>query len=122
MELHQFKFVPNDAAVAPPLENGKKKRRKLQAVVPVSPPRECTNAIDHYCGVNETGQGNRLSGKEDREAKSLSLSASQSSSRIEAEADVVPEFPKFGMTSVCGPEKRYGRCCRNSPIFLRPKR
>ncbi|KAL2524703.1 Protein-serine/threonine phosphatase [Abeliophyllum distichum] len=69
MELHQFKFVPNDAAVTPLLENGKKKRRKLQAVVPVSPPRECTNAINHYCGVNETGQGNRLSGKEDRETR-----------------------------------------------------
>ncbi|KAL2520926.1 Protein phosphatase 2C 37 [Forsythia ovata] len=102
MELHHFKFVPNDAAVAPPLENGRRKRRKLQAVVPGLPPRECTNAVDNYFGINKTGQGNQLSGKEDPEAKFLSLSASPSSSRIEAEADVVRESPKFGMTSVCG--------------------
>ncbi|CAI9768345.1 unnamed protein product [Fraxinus pennsylvanica] len=37
MEIHQFKFVPNDAAVASPLENSKK-RRKLEAVIPLSPP------------------------------------------------------------------------------------
>ncbi|KAL2559389.1 Protein-serine/threonine phosphatase [Forsythia ovata] len=79
--------------------SGKKKQRKLLAVVPVLPPRECTNAFDHYCRVNETGQGNQLLGKEDPEDNSLS--ASPSLSRIEAEADVVLKCPKFGMTSVC---------------------
>ncbi|CAA3030169.1 phosphatase 2C 37-like [Olea europaea subsp. europaea] len=82
MEIHQFQFVPNDAAVAPPLESGKKKRRTMEAVVPVSPPRRCSNAADQP------------------ETTSLDLSASPSSSRTEA--DVVLECPKFGMTSVCG--------------------
>lgn len=97
MEIHQFKFVPNDAAVVPPLENIKKKRRKLEVVIPLSPPLQCTNAVDYP------------------KAKSLDLSASPFSSRIEA--DAVTECPKFGMTSVCGRRREMEDAVAIHPSF-----
>ncbi|XP_057789027.1 protein phosphatase 2C 37-like [Salvia miltiorrhiza] len=93
MEIHQFKFVPTDSAVAPPLDGrGKRKRQRCDAVVPVLPPRECEVA------ARSCEKLNKLAGEVEPEAKQLRVSASA----VATEAEVAPDFPKFGMTSVCG--------------------
>ncbi|CAI9759738.1 unnamed protein product [Fraxinus pennsylvanica] len=82
MGCQQFNIVPSDTAVAPSLDNGKRKRQKVEVTVPdVSPPRGCENSVVN-CQM------------EQKEPESPSLT------RIET--DVVPDLPKFGMTSVCG--------------------
>ncbi|KAL6977388.1 Protein phosphatase 2C 37, variant 2 [Sarracenia purpurea var. burkii] len=89
MEIHRFKFLAADAAVAPP-ENGKK-RQKLEVL---APPRECENAIERC--VFSKGQIVENGGSE---SKSVDRCASPS---VRIEAEVVQECPNFGMTSVCG--------------------
>ncbi|KAI3470778.1 hypothetical protein Pfo_027441 [Paulownia fortunei] len=106
MEIHQFNFVPTDSAVAPPLEGGggKRKRQKMDAVVPLLPPRECVNAVQN-CKIQveeeEKEKGNQLAGEIAPETKSFDLSASPSGSRNQLGVEA-PEYAKFGMTSVCG--------------------
>ncbi|KAL3838440.1 hypothetical protein ACJIZ3_023031 [Penstemon smallii] len=90
MEIHQFNFVPNDSAVAPP-PLPKKKRQRIETVVdPVPPP-------PRSCGV----EGNVLTTvpeEEDEGSTTTTFDLSATTSN-----DVVPtERPKFGMTSVCG--------------------
>ncbi|KAL2548836.1 Protein phosphatase 2C 37 [Forsythia ovata] len=100
MGCQQFNIVPSDAAVAPSLENGKRKRQKVEVLVPaVSPPRENVNAVEN-CQVEDTIRKNQLLEQKEPEANSFDPSASPSLTRIET--NVVMEFPKFGMTSVCG--------------------
>ncbi|KAL0305212.1 UNVERIFIED_CONTAM: protein phosphatase 2C 37 [Sesamum calycinum] len=106
MEIHQFNFVPTDSAVAPPLEDGgSRKRQKMDAVVPVLPPRECVNAVEN-CEVQEKEKEkveedeSQLSGEITPETTPFDLSASPSGSQ--SELNLSPERPKFGMTSVCG--------------------
>ncbi|KAL2230285.1 protein phosphatase 2C 37-like [Sesamum indicum] len=104
MEIHQFNFVPTDSTVAPPLEDGgSRKRQKMDAVVPVLPPRECVNAVEN-CEVQEEEKveeyESQLSGEITPETTPFDLSASPSGSQ--SELCLFPERPKFGMTSVCG--------------------
>lgn len=104
MEIHQFNFVPTDSAVAPPLESGgKRKRQKMDAVVPVLPPRECVNAVQK-CKVPEEEEKKekekQLAGEIAPETKSFCLSTTPSGSR--SDVGVTTDCPKFGMTSVCG--------------------
>ncbi|KAL2555695.1 Protein phosphatase 2C 3 [Forsythia ovata] len=92
MEIHQLKFVHNDSS----LENGKRKRQKIHVTVP----RECIKAVQN-CKVKEIGKENHLeTGDKESESKSCHLSAVSSSSGIEPNR--VPEWLKFGVTSVCG--------------------
>ncbi|PSS33351.1 Protein phosphatase [Actinidia chinensis var. chinensis] len=91
MEIRQFKLLTADMEVSPP-ENGKK-RQKVEAFAPVSPPRECQNAVES-CVVSE---GQWLSG--DSETKCVNGCASSS---VGFEVKEVKERPRFGMTSVCG--------------------
>ncbi|KAL3523855.1 hypothetical protein ACH5RR_016689 [Cinchona calisaya] len=87
MEIHQFRFVASDAAVAPPPpppppESGRK-RRKVEVVLPASspPPRICNNMF----------QNSKLERNEKEKTKEeVDYNMWSSSS------------PKFGMTSVCG--------------------
>ncbi|GFP86364.1 protein phosphatase 2c 37 [Phtheirospermum japonicum] len=92
MEIHQFNFLPTDSAVAPPSEGGGvgRKRRRMDAVVPsVVPHRESANAAQKCQGVEKQKDiSNQLSGGEIA-PPSGSLGAAS-------------EFPKFGLTSVCG--------------------
>ncbi|PSR93134.1 Protein phosphatase [Actinidia chinensis var. chinensis] len=76
MEIRQFKLLAADMAVAPP-EKGRK-RQKVEVFAPVSPPRDCENAVES-CVVSE---GQLLDG--DWETKSAN------------------GYGFFGMTSVCG--------------------
>ncbi|KAL0456655.1 UNVERIFIED_CONTAM: protein phosphatase 2C 37 [Sesamum latifolium] len=90
-------------AVAPPLEDGgSRKRQKMDAVVPVLPPRECVNAVEN-CEVQKEEKveedESQLSGGEiTPETTPFDLSASPSGSQ--SELSLSPERPKFGMTSV----------------------
>lgn len=75
MEIHQFNFVPNDSAVVPELLNGGgKKRQKIEMLVEEKPKGT------EFATVPDGG-----------EKKMLAPSGG-----------ILPEFPKFGMTSVCG--------------------
>ncbi|KAK6145393.1 hypothetical protein DH2020_022213 [Rehmannia glutinosa] len=113
MEIHQFKFLPTDSAVAPPLEgSGKRKRQKIDAVVPIVPPRECLNAVQN-CEVEE--KENQLSGEIAPENKTLDLSASPSGS-----SSAASDYPKFGMTSVCGRRRDMEDAVAIHPSFSEP--
>lgn len=103
MEIHQFKFVPSDSAVAPPLEGrGKRKRQKFDAVVPVLQPRERENeALSCEVQREHDEKLNQLSGEVEPEAKQLRVSAPPPLA-TESEPERAPDYPKFGMTSVCG--------------------
>ncbi|KAK4431714.1 protein phosphatase 2C 37 [Sesamum alatum] len=103
MKIHQFNFVPTDSAVAPPLESGgKRKRQKIEAVVPVSPAsRKCMDGVGSF-EVEEKGKElNQLpSGGKGPEMKVSGLKAA--APRSGTEGGAVEDHPKFGMTSVCG--------------------
>ncbi|XP_073141136.1 protein phosphatase 2C 37-like [Henckelia pumila] len=102
LEIHQFKYVATDMAVANPLESGeRRKRQKMEEVVPASPPRECANAVQN-CEVKEIEKGligDGVPGEKGPETKSFDLTASTSEPQLVV---AVPECPKYGMTSVCG--------------------
>ncbi|KAL6526797.1 hypothetical protein OROGR_015887 [Orobanche gracilis] len=107
MEIHQFNFLPTNSTVAPPLVgdvSGKRKKRKLDALFPsVSPPKGHMNAAQK-CKIETDEEKykeiNQLSGEKATETKKFDLSTSRSgsSSGVGAASD----FPKFGLTSVCG--------------------
>ncbi|XWS65949.1 hypothetical protein CRYUN_Cryun05aG0157800 [Craigia yunnanensis] len=89
MELRPFKLI-DDAAVQPPLEDGRK-RQKLDLFLPASP-RDCDNAV-------QNSDTNKL--KKDHEFNEGLIS---NGTVLETENSVggEKEWPKFGMTSVCG--------------------
>lgn len=98
MGIHQFRFVPTDAAAVSAVavqENGRKrhriekvidnkKRQKLETSVTISlsPPPVAVVVADEQKG-------------KDNEVLDLSESGSQS-------VEIEPDLPKFGATSVCG--------------------
>uniref|UniRef100_M1CLF9 protein-serine/threonine phosphatase n=1 Tax=Solanum tuberosum TaxID=4113 RepID=M1CLF9_SOLTU len=96
MGIHQFRFVPTDAAASVAVqENGRKrhriekvidnkKRQKLETSVTISlsPPPVAVVVADEQKG-------------KDNEVLDLSESGSQS-------VEIEPDLPKFGATSVCG--------------------
>lgn len=103
MEIHQFNFVPTDSAVAPPLESGgKKKRQKIEAVVPVPPAlRECMNGVRSFEVEEKRKEMNQLPSEgKGPETKAFGLTAA--APRSGTEHGAVQDCPKFGMTSVCG--------------------
>lgn len=107
MEIHQFRFVASDVAVAPPqVENGRK-RQKVEIVGAASPSRICDNAVDQNSKEDNTEESKVAGNKEIKclksagQADSMS-SSSTSASTVEQAAGLAAEAPKFGMTSVCG--------------------
>lgn len=113
MEIHQFNFVPKDSTVAPPLESrGKRKRPKLDAVVPVM----CENAA-RTCKIQrvDDDERNELNGEVEPEMKSM-----MPNSASENEIEEVPVHPKFGMTSVCGRRRDMEDAVAIHPSFCNP--
>ncbi|KZV34986.1 protein phosphatase 2C 37 [Dorcoceras hygrometricum] len=98
LEIHQYKIVPSDKAVATPMESGG--RRKRLKVEEGSSQRECANAV-HSCEAKgvEKGIDDDVPGEKRLESKLFDLAASTSEPQP---AVVVPECPKYGTTSVCG--------------------
>ncbi|CDP00134.1 unnamed protein product [Coffea canephora] len=107
MEIHQFRFVASDVAVAPSqVENGRK-RQKVEAVGPASPSRMCDNAVDQNSKEDDLDESKVAGNKEMKCLQSAgpanSVSSSSSTSTVDQAAAGLPaEVPKFGMTSVCG--------------------
>lgn len=121
MEIHQFRFVASDVAVAPPpatIENGRK-RQKLE-VLPSSsssPPRISGKEIQNS-EADEIKLNCRVKKRKVEEVATTSLSlvcdnAAEESDvhhrcgYLSSSSGVLPELvaeppPKFGMTSVCG--------------------
>lgn len=133
MEIHQFRFVASDMAVAPPtsMENGGRKRQKLEKTVsvksydsqekkrfklerivslPLSLP--CTSEI-------EMGEKKVAENKE-TETNALDLTESASIS-LNIERQGVSDCPKFGMTSVCGRRRDMEDTVSIYPSFLQDK-
>lgn len=85
MEIHQFHFVPTDSALAPPIHGGKMKRRKISASCAAPPPPPVLKSCDR---PEVEGEG---------------LGRSETSSSLEpGEMAEVDQYPRFGVTSVCG--------------------
>ncbi|XVF75286.1 hypothetical protein PTKIN_Ptkin13bG0175000 [Pterospermum kingtungense] len=91
MELRPFKLIAN-ATVQPPLENGQKRQKlDLDLFLAVSP-RNCDNAVENL-------DTNNL--KKDHELKESPTS--NGTVKVQTENSIGEnEWPKFGMTSVCG--------------------
>lgn len=121
MEIHQFNFVPTDSAVAPPLERrGKRKRQRFEtAVVPVLPRRVCEVQRE------EDEKRNPLPDALEPKAKHLRASAPPPVTVpvppvTENGVGVVPDYPKFGMTSVCGRRRDMEDAVAIHPSFCGP--
>ncbi|XP_055827947.1 protein phosphatase 2C 37-like [Solanum dulcamara] len=131
MEIHQFRFVASDMAVAPPssMENGRKrqrlektvsvksydikeKRSKLERIVSLPLSLPCRSEI-------ELGE-KKLAENKETETYALDLTESASiSSNIERQG--VSDCPKFGMTSVCGRRRDMEDTVSIYPSFLQDK-
>ncbi|CAA2967703.1 protein phosphatase 2C 37-like [Olea europaea var. sylvestris] len=91
-EIHQLKFLRTDSSADPPLENVKNKRQKIKVTVPVSPPCECINAIQN-------------------------LQVKEKQLETVTELNRVLEWPKFGVTSVCGRRREMEDAVAIHPCF-----
>lgn len=100
MEIHQFHFGSADSGVGQLMESGgMKKRRKIEALRPVmSAPGDWIHAVQSFKGKEI--QQPASNGGEAPGAKVSEMTAAPSGSGTENVAP--PQFPKFGMTSVCG--------------------
>ncbi|EPS71711.1 hypothetical protein M569_03048 [Genlisea aurea] len=84
VEMHQFSFLPSDSTVAPLLDHGgKRKKHKMEALFQVLSHSEFSSA-----------------GNQSEESGMVASPAEKPGERNRP--DLSPEFPKFGMTSVCG--------------------
>lgn len=90
MGIHQFNIIPTDSAVA------KRKKQKLEAVVPILPTRECVNAVQNY--VEKKENEIRISDEIAPETKAVTPAPAD----LICEGVSTPDHPKFGVTSVCG--------------------
>lgn len=101
MEIHQFRFMASDVAVAPPRLENRRKRQKLEAVVPTLSPRICNNAAEN--SKIDVDKSKLAGNKEEVENKCLQPGCTTVSWSSTAEqAGLMAGAPKFGMTSVCG--------------------
>ncbi|XP_075513425.1 protein phosphatase 2C 37-like [Primulina tabacum] len=91
LEIHQFKFLPTGKTVATPMEGGgRRKRQKMEEVLPVSSLRDV-----HNCDAKKMEKG--LIDHDVTGVKGLKASTSK-----QQLGEPVPECQKYGMTSVCG--------------------
>lgn len=132
MEIHQFRFVASDMAVAPPttMENGRK-RQKLEKTVSVKSYdiKEKRSKLERIVSLplslpcrSEVALGEKkLAENKETETNALDLTESASiSSNIERQG-VVSDCPKFGMTSVCGRRRDMEDTVSIYPSFLQDK-
>nr|BAI39596.1 protein phosphatase 2C AHG3 homolog [Solanum lycopersicum] len=129
MEIHQFRFVASDMAVAPPssMENGRK-RKKLEKTVSVKSydskekkqfKLERIVSLPLSLPCTDVGE-KKLAENKETETNALDLTESASvSSNIERQG--VSDCPKFGMTSVCGRRRDMEDTVSIYPSFLQDK-
>lgn len=102
MEIHQFRFVPTDVAVAPPLQENGRKRHKVEKVVETKRQKletSVTISLSPALVVSDEKKLAEIEKESETEVVDLSESGPQS---VNIEPEVAFDFPKFGMTSVCG--------------------
>ncbi|CAI9092487.1 OLC1v1027739C1 [Oldenlandia corymbosa var. corymbosa] len=117
MEIHQFRFVASDTAVAPPLESGRRKRQRLgSADVPSG--RACDNAVQNSI-VDERKIPAGPGSEKDADSNKCCPSISSSSSEIKPAVELASDVPKFGMTSVCGRRRDMEDAVSIHPSFSR---
>ncbi|XP_009589075.1 protein phosphatase 2C 37-like [Nicotiana tomentosiformis] len=129
MEVHQFRFVASDMAVAPPLES-ERKRQKLNKLVSVKSfeIKEKRSKLERIVSLplslpcrSDIGKGEKkVAENKETERNALDLSESASiSSNIERPG--VSDCPKFGVTSVCGRRRDMEDAVSIYPTFIREK-
>ncbi|MCD7445779.1 Protein phosphatase 2C 37 [Datura stramonium] len=102
MEIHQFRFVPTDVAVAPSLQENGRKRHKVEKVVESKRQKletSVTISLSPALVVSDEKKLAEIEKESETEVVDLSESGPQS---VNIEPEVAFDFPKFGMTSVCG--------------------
>ncbi|XVE52619.1 hypothetical protein DITRI_Ditri02bG0136300 [Diplodiscus trichospermus] len=109
MELRPFKLVA-DAAVQPPLENGRKRQKlDLDLFLPSSP-RDCDNVVQNS-DTNKLEKDHKISGGQ----------IPNGTVKLETEniVEEEKEWPKFGMTSVCGRRRDMEDAVSIQPSFCK---
>nr|GLL40278.1 protein phosphatase 2C 37-like [Ipomoea trifida] len=127
MEIHRFRFLASDAAVAPPPLDGGLKRQRAP-----SPP-EPETAVETV--TEETSSVKRRKAYDEKVERSKEIEQSliertepeeikvsdrpESSSSSETEQGFGSDCPKFGMTSVCGRRRDMEDAVAAHPCFSR---
>ncbi|XP_031116432.1 protein phosphatase 2C 37-like [Ipomoea triloba] len=127
MEIHRFRFLASDAAVAPPpLDGGLKRQRAPSPPEPETAVETVTEetssvkrrkAYDEKVERSKEIEQNLIERTEPEEIKVSDRPESSSSS--EAEQDFGSDCPKFGMTSVCGRRRDMEDAVAAHPCFSR---
>nr|GMC63700.1 protein phosphatase 2C 37-like [Ipomoea batatas] len=130
MEIHKFRFVAADVAVAPPLDN---ERKRHNNIFPVSPPASESCDVSENCKKRRKLEGNDVcyvsKACEDEgfvvegeiRAKVSSEDPTEDPDRPESAtcSGTEPDCPKFGMTSVCGRRRDMEDAVAIHPFFRR---
>ncbi|GLT75454.1 hypothetical protein SLA2020_471770 [Shorea laevis] len=123
LEVRPFNFVA-DVAVRLPLENSNK-RQKLD-LFPTSSPRDCDNAVEN-CDSNEQinlaeqNEESKENGFDSNETVDLCANPEPVKGEVEQVAEE-SEWPKFGMTSVCGRRRDMEDTVSIHPFFCESNR
>ncbi|CAH9097562.1 unnamed protein product [Cuscuta europaea] len=135
MEIHQFRFVAPDVAVAPPLETDRKRHRSDKGFPDSPPPLESESAsescvVNEKCKkrrsleVNEISQISKLREDEKSVEKIKAIISSNDPMKdpnwheSATCTGVEPDCPKFGMTSICGRRRDMEDRVAVHPYFL----
>nr|GMC59250.1 protein phosphatase 2C 37-like [Ipomoea batatas] len=130
MEIHKFRFVAADVAVAPPLDN---ERKRHNNIFPASPPASESCDVSENCKKRRKLEGNDVcyvsKACEDEgfvvegeiRAKVSSEDPTEDPDRPESAtcSGTEPDCPKFGMTSVCGRRRDMEDAVAIHPFFRR---
>ncbi|KAK4717012.1 hypothetical protein R3W88_015350 [Solanum pinnatisectum] len=92
MGIHQFRFVPTDAAASVAVQENGRKRHRIEKVIDNKKRQKLETSVT--ISLSPPPVADEQKGK-DNEVLDLSEAGSQS-------VEIEPDLPKFGMTSVCG--------------------
>lgn len=140
MEIHQFRFLASDAALAPaqPLEGGLKRQRSENigpAAAPSPPETETSVETSESAGTSvKRRKGSKFRDDEEKvqkseESEKILVERTEPEIKVsdrpeslcssETERDFVSDCPKFGITSVCGRRRDMEDAVAVHPSFRR---
>ncbi|KAI4307588.1 hypothetical protein L6164_030761 [Bauhinia variegata] len=97
LDLLPFKYMA-DASVTPTAtENSRKRQKRVHLCDSPTQPRECENAVEN-CEL----KSDKPEIEQDKESKLANEPAISILNSTEVENEAVKDYPKFGVTSVCG--------------------
>lgn len=114
MNLLPLKLIADVAVQPAALENGRK-RQKLDFCPPSSPLRECETAVENCVSSEE--EGKESNPKNELLHSNGAVDSCESSKSVEARN----EYPKFGVTSVCGRRRDMEDAVSVQPSFCHQK-